>query len=422
MPLNHDPMIRLPRITIVTPSFNQGRFLERTIESVLSQGYENLEYLVIDGGSTDGSVDIIKRYHDRLHYWVSEPDGGQADAIAKGFARSTGEIMGWLNSDDLLLPGALATVAQTFSRSRDIQMTYGDIVVVNEWNQMQRIRIQTPARFETLFYGGQIINQETVFWTRDLFNRAGGLNRQLQYALDYDLWTRMSRVTMPHYIPRILAAFRQHPSQKTRHMDRYQHEKRLVQDQLRTRLGESAASFAVKSRWWRTRVGLYQTSLKLTRWYQMRQNNTRLMRNSVVSIPDQVHDVVNYFDSAWLYGYYREGWLGPRAALAMTAHETTRRMKIQYVVHESPLVTSLRIRVGRVLDSCWQVMTDKRLALQPMSGSLDLEIPASTGSFILVHFQLDRSILLRIDMLRSLLIGDPRLRSIRLTELDLSAA
>lgn len=414
-------MPELPQITIVTPSFNQGRLLTRTIESVLSQRYEHLEYLIIDGGSTDGSIEIIKRYQDRLHYWVSEPDGGQADAIAKGFARSTGEIMGWLNSDDLLLPGALATVAQTFSRSRDIQMTYGNIVVINEWNQMQHICIQTPACFETLFYGGQIINQEAVFWTRDLFNRAGGLNRQLQYALDYDLWTRMSRLTAPHYIPRILAAFRQHPSQKTRHMDRYEYEKRLVQHQLRTRLGESAASFAVKSRWWRTCVGLHRTSLKLKRRYQKLQNNTRLMRNSVVSIPDQVHDVVNYCGTAWLYGYYQDGWLGPCAALVMTAHETTRRMRIQYVVHESPLVTSVRIRVGRVLDSCWQVMTDSALPLQPMSGLLDLEIPASSGSFILVHFQLDRSILLRIDMLRSHLVGDPRTRSVRLTELDLSA-
>lgn len=416
-------MSELPRITIVTPSFDQGRFLERTIQSVLSQQYENLEYLVIDGGSTDGSVDIIRRYQDRLHYWVSEPDGGQAEAIAKGFARSTGEIMGWLNSDDLLLPGALATVAQTFSCSRDTQMTYGDIVVVNEWDQMQCISTQTSASFETLFYGGQILNQAAVFWTRELFNRAGGLNRQLQCALDYDLWTRMSRLTVPHYIPRILAAFRRHPSQKTYRMDRYHHELRLVQSQLRARLGGSAASFAVKSRWWRTRVGLHRTSLKLKRRYQELKNNTRLMRNSVVSIPDQMHHVVNYFGAAWwLYGYYREGWLGPCAALAMTAHETTRRMRIQYVVHESPLVTSLRIRVGRVLDSCWQVMTDSALPLQPMSGSLDVEIPASTGPFILVHFQLDRSILLHIDMLRRLLVGDPRPRSIRLIHFTLAIA
>lgn len=415
-------MPELPRITIVTPSFDQGRFLEKTIQSILSQQYENLEYLVIDGGSTDGSVDIIRRYQDRLHYWVSEPDSGQADAIAKGFARSTGEIMGWLNSDDLLLPGALATVAQTFSRSRDIQMTYGNIVVINEWNHMQHVCIQTPARFETLFYGGQIINQEAVFWTRNLYNRVGGLNRQLQYALDYDLWVRMSRVTMPHYIPVILAAFRQHPAQKSHRIDRYIDEMRLVQRQLRTNLGESAASFAVKSLWWRTRIGLRRTSLMLKRWYRTPQNNTRFLWNSVVSISDQVHDVVNYLGTAWLYGYYQDGWLGPCAALAMTAHETTRRMRIQYVVHESSLVTSLRIRVGRVLDSRWQVMTDIVLPLQPMSGSLDIEISASTGPFILVHFQLDRSILLHIDMLRSLLIGDPRPRSIRLIHFTLATA
>lgn len=414
-------MPELPRITIVTPSFNQGRFLTRTIESVLSQRYENLEYLVIDGGSTDGSIDIIRRYQDRLCYWVSERDEGQADAIAKGFARSTGQIMGWLNSDDLFLPGALATVAQTFSRSRDIQMTYGNIVVINEWNQMQYICIQTPARFETLFYGGQIINQEAVFWTRDLYNRVGGLNRQLQYALDYDLWIRMSRVTMPYHIPVILAAFRQHPSQKTHHLDRYQHEMRLVQRQLRTNLGETAASFAVKSGRWRTQIALHRTARKLQNLSRLLRDNTRLLRHRVVSIPDLAQPLLSYFEKVWLFGCGRDGWLGPWAGLLTTAAGATRRMRLRYISPHPRLVTSVRVRVGTVKDSNWCVMTDGSVRVSPGSGSFDVEIPASTDPLILIHFEFDRLIRQSLNALRRLPTGDPQPRSVRLIELDVSA-
>src|SRR5688500_5767577 len=105
-----------PLVTIVTPSFNQAPYLEATIQSVLSQNYPNLEYIIVDGGSTDGSVEIIKRYSGRLAYWVSEPDGGQAEAINKGVARSTGSLVGWLNSDDLLLPGALRRLAEAHTQ------------------------------------------------------------------------------------------------------------------------------------------------------------------------------------------------------------------------------------------------------------------------------------------------------------------
>jgi hypothetical protein len=415
-------MSELPRITIVTPSFNQGRFLTRTIESVLSQRYENLEYLIIDGGSTDGSLEIIKRYQDRLHCWVSEPDGGQADAIAKGFARSTGEIMGWLNADDLLLPGALATVAQTFSRSRDIQMTYGGTVVINEWDQMQGIRMQAPARFETLYYGGQIINQEAVFWARTLYNRVGGLNSQLQYALDYDLWIRMSRLTMPHHVPVILAAFRQHPSQKSRRMDRYNHEKRLIQHQLRTSLGEAAASFAVKSGRWRTQLALQRTTRKFQNWCRALRDNTQLLRHRVVSIPPRVQPLLSYFGGAWLFGFGHGGWLGPWAAFLMTAAGTTRRMRVGFMSLHPRLVTSVRIRAGTVRDSRWCVMTDSASRVPPTGGSFDVEIPTSTDPLILIHFHFDGSIRQPLGALWRLPTGNPQPRSVRLTEFDLSAA
>jgi glycosyltransferase involved in cell wall biosynthesis len=415
-------MTGLPRISIVTPSFNQGRFLAATIESVLSQECENVEYIVIDGGSTDGSVDIIRRYANKLTYWVSEPDGGQADAIAKGFARSTGEIMGWLNADDLLLPGALATVARTFSRSLDIQMTYGDIAVVNEWGQMQYICTQTPARFESLYYGGQIINQEAVFWTRDLYNRVGGLNCGLQYALDYDLWIRMSRITMPHYIPAILAAFRKHPSQKSQRMDRYIDEMRLVQHRLRDDLGEAGGSFAVKSRRWRTQMALYRTARKLQNWFRSLRDNNRLLRHQVVSIPDWVQPLLSHFGKVWLFGCGYDSWLGLWAGLLTTAAGTTRRLRVQYISAHPRLVTSVRVRVGTVRDSRWRVMTDGSVRVPPGSGTFDVEIPASIDSLILIHLQFDRLIRQSLNALCRLPTGDPRLHSIRLIELNLCAA
>src|SRR5919112_5052179 len=115
-----------PKISVITPSFNQGRYIESTIKSVLDQGYPNLEYIIMDGGSRDGSKEIIQRYSDRLAHWNSEPDGGQTDALAKGFGRAAGEIMGWLCSDDLLEPHALREVAEKFVRNPDWQVVYGD--------------------------------------------------------------------------------------------------------------------------------------------------------------------------------------------------------------------------------------------------------------------------------------------------------
>lgn len=258
-------MAGLPRISIVTPSFNQGRFLAATIESVLSQEYENLEYIVIDGGSTDGSVDIIKRYADRLTYWVSEPDGGQADAIIKGFQRSSGEIMGWLNSDDLLLPHCLATVARSFIGSPTTQMIYGNIVVVNEHGHALQESRQFQVEFHDLYYGGHIINQEATFWTRGLYEKAGGLNRDLFYAMDYDLWVRMAEISCPLHIPFLLAAFRRHPSQKTKHMEPYLMQLRAIQERVCAARGETPLSFAIKSRLWRARLTLRRYAMRFSR-------------------------------------------------------------------------------------------------------------------------------------------------------------
>ncbi|NVO00781.1 MAG: glycosyltransferase, partial [Geobacteraceae bacterium] len=141
-----------PKITIVTPSYNQGRFLEKTILSVLDQGYPNLEYIVIDGGSTDESVEIIKKYADRLTYWVSEPDRGQSHAINKGFERATGEIFGWLNSDDWYHPGALQAVAEAFAANPDVGAVVGAGEMVDEEGKQLIYKSTTKVDLDFLYH------------------------------------------------------------------------------------------------------------------------------------------------------------------------------------------------------------------------------------------------------------------------------
>lgn len=188
-------MTPLPRISIVTPSFNQARFLERTLRSVLDQGYPNLEYVVIDGGSTDGSVDIIRKYEDRLAYWVSEPDGGHADALNKGFARTSGEIMGWINSDDILFPWTLEALPVLFAAGPEVEWINGVAAVLPEDREFPYYTHKFYInRFD--FWMGRFrwIQQESTFWRRSLWERAGGhMDPSVRLACDFELWARFFR-------------------------------------------------------------------------------------------------------------------------------------------------------------------------------------------------------------------------------------
>ncbi|TWU41192.1 putative teichuronic acid biosynthesis glycosyltransferase TuaG [Novipirellula aureliae] len=182
-----------PKISIVTPSFQQADFLEETLLSVLDQNYPNLEYIVVDGGSTDGSVEIIKRYSDRLTYWVSEEDEGQSHAINKGFERATGEILGWLNSDDVLESGALMSVAKAYADASDAVAWIGNADVTNRDGQFL---YHQPAIFsdkQSLARWGfdAVFFQPSCFFARTAFEKAGGLRNHLHYALDPDLWLRL---------------------------------------------------------------------------------------------------------------------------------------------------------------------------------------------------------------------------------------
>lgn len=206
---------QLPTLSLVTCSFQQGRYLEHTIRSVLDQRYAGLEYVVIDGGSQDESVGIIRKYAADLAYWVSEPDGGQTDALIKGFRRATGEIMGWLCSDDLLLPGALTTVGKFFAENPDVMAAYGDALWIDGDGRF--IRPKKEARFNrfVFLYDHNYVPQPSMFWRRGLHQSVGGLDARFDLAMDADLWDRFSRVTRIARIPAYLSCMRFYPEQKT---------------------------------------------------------------------------------------------------------------------------------------------------------------------------------------------------------------
>lgn len=203
----------LPKISIVTPSYNQGKYLEKTILSVLEQGYPNLEYIIIDGGSTDESVDIIKKYSDRLTYWVSEPDRGQSHAINKGFERATGEIFGWLNSDDLYSNNTLSRVARINWQRADF--CFGEGV----WIDADGI---TLHRYPTIFPTKLTLKscctlcQPTVFFSKRTYRELGPFSLEYHNSFDYEYWLRaVSNGKTFKYIPRVLAESRMHLENKT---------------------------------------------------------------------------------------------------------------------------------------------------------------------------------------------------------------
>lgn len=205
-----------PKISIVTPSFNQGQFLEETIRSVLLQGYPNFEYIIMDGGSTDGSAEIIKKYEPWLTYWVSEPDDGQSQAINKGFSLATGEIGGWLNSDDIYFTGALRTVASCWiENGKPISLITGTKLKGNSTlDSITRIE-QEPFTLEHLI-SKYILEQPSTFFPLNLFREVGGIDLSYDMSLDYDLFLRMTgRGAVILFTGTDLAISRSHPSSKT---------------------------------------------------------------------------------------------------------------------------------------------------------------------------------------------------------------
>lgn len=208
-------MAEQPLVSIVTPSFNQVNFLEATILSILNQDYPHIEYIIIDGGSTDGSIEVIKKYADRLTYWVSESDQGQTDALNKGFARVTGKYMAYLNSDDTLEPHAVSEAVALLEKNPQWGMVYGDTHYIDEAGYPIGNFPASQTDYRKLRRGYVHIPQQAAFWRTDLWQQVGPLDPTFYFAMDYDLWVRLAEISQLRYYPRVWANFRLHGDSKT---------------------------------------------------------------------------------------------------------------------------------------------------------------------------------------------------------------
>lgn len=223
-----------PKISIVTPVFNQVNFIKETIQSILSQGYPNLEYIIIDGGSTDGTVDIIKKYESQLAYWVSEPDNGMYDALQKGFDHSTGEIMGWLNADDLYFNGCLRLISELFSAHTDINWVTGTSHTLDTDGVFTG---NAPAKkfckYQFLMGDYKWIAQESTLWRRSLWDQCGGMiDTHLHFAGDFELWLRFIQKDTLYYLGFPVGIFRKRENQLSQQETAYADEVKRIYDTL----------------------------------------------------------------------------------------------------------------------------------------------------------------------------------------------
>lgn len=217
-----------PKISVVTPNYNQGKYLEQTILSVIQQEYPNLEYIIIDGGSTDESISVIKKYEKHLAYWVSEKDKGMYFAIEKGFKKSTGAIMCWINSDDVLWHNSLHTVAEIFSKNPQINWLQGFPSVIDEQGKLlyQRPPVASASYFysKSFLKSHEFIQQESTYWTRSLYNKSQGINTQFALAADFDLWMQFFKHETLYCTKKQLGAFRKREGQKSENIEAYVNE------------------------------------------------------------------------------------------------------------------------------------------------------------------------------------------------------
>ncbi len=256
----------LPLVSIVTPSYNQARFLDATLCSVLEQDYPRIEYIVMDGGSTDGSLDIIRKHAHELAAWVSEPDQGQTDALNKGFARAHGDILAWLNSDDTYEPGAVRQAVECFARFPEAGLIYGDANYINEAGQISGRFAAAQTDYRRLRDGYIHIPQQAAFFRGDLWRQVGPLDPSFYFAMDYDLWVRLAKRAPVQYIRRVWANFRLHDAAKTLIAD-----ERCWPEMMRVHYREGGGRFApiVAKYHLRRLVAPYWT------WQRRRMANTK---------------------------------------------------------------------------------------------------------------------------------------------------
>ena len=259
-----------PKISIITPSLNQAQFLERTILSVLNQNYPNLEYIIIDGGSSDESVDIIKKYEKYLAYWVSEPDRGQSHALNKGYDHATGVVFGWLNSDEEYLPNTLLKIGKIFMNKPKLDIVFGNRIVVD--SNMRIIRYEAvpnmhPMDFMLYRYG--LLFSDATFWTREIHQKTGQLDEsQFQHlCMDFDWLLRLSlHVKKWKYIPDYLSIFKEHPGRKTLNIHNISSLAKLARDRVINQLGISRLELLIKWVYFALQDRLQRQGLKGLIW------------------------------------------------------------------------------------------------------------------------------------------------------------
>lgn len=204
-----------PKVSIVTPSYNQGQFLEETIRSVLAQDYPNLEFIIVDGASKDNSVEIIHKYESHLAWWVSEKDQGHADALNKGFAHATGDIFAWINSDDTYEPGAIAEAVAFLTAHPEVGMVYGDANLIDQNGQVIGKFASKQTSYRQMLRGSVHIPQATTFYRADLWRQLGPLDISLFFAFDFNMWVKFAKVSEVRYVPQLWANFRLHEAGKS---------------------------------------------------------------------------------------------------------------------------------------------------------------------------------------------------------------
>lgn len=204
-----------PLVSIITPSFNQVNFIEETICSVLEQDYPSLEYIIVDGGSTDGSLAVIQKYASKLAWWTSEPDAGQTDALNKGFTHSQGEILAWLNSDDTYLPGAIQAAVNVLVNQPQLGMVYGDANLIDLEGHIIGQFPAKPTDYRKLMRGHVHIPQQAAFFRASVWKEVGPLDPSFFFAMDYDLWVRIAKRKPILYVPGLWANFRLHQEGKS---------------------------------------------------------------------------------------------------------------------------------------------------------------------------------------------------------------
>ena len=248
-------------VSVVTPSFKMASYLDHTVRSVIANLGPQDEYFIIDGGSLDGSKEVIKKYESHLTDWVSEPDHGYADALAKGFSRATGEILCWINASDLLLPGALDRARKALDET-GADMIFGDDLFLDEESKViGHSRGYVKDLRAAMLYGGWTPLQDACFWRRELYQRVGGINPRLKYAADFDLFFRMALHGRCQYVPLTFSAFRRHAGQKSiSGSDAYQNERVKLRRDVLDRLPGSQLEKSLRLLWhgaairWRVHV------------------------------------------------------------------------------------------------------------------------------------------------------------------------